>query len=227
MLRRALFQIHLWLGIGIGLYVLVISLSGSAIVFRRELDRMVCPGPVVMAPSGELVRSATCEPAWVTWIAELHDHLGGGRTGLLVNGVGAVLVTLMCLSGAVIWWPRRGRWWRSMSVRRGVGVNRFIRELHSMLGFWLLLLILLWAVTGIYFAFPAAFSAVSDDLMASVVRLHFGRAFGLFVKVSWAVLGLIPCALFITGVWMWWRRVQLTAAPARRDDRSPCDSCRA
>ncbi|HZI51316.1 MAG TPA: PepSY domain-containing protein, partial [Terriglobia bacterium] len=38
-LRRALFQIHLWSGIGIGLYVLVISISGSVVVFRQDVFR--------------------------------------------------------------------------------------------------------------------------------------------------------------------------------------------
>ena len=32
--RRALFQVHLWLGIGFGLYVLVISVSGSALLLK-------------------------------------------------------------------------------------------------------------------------------------------------------------------------------------------------
>jgi uncharacterized iron-regulated membrane protein len=36
-LRRALFQIHLWTGIGIGLYIVFISVTGSAVVFRRDL----------------------------------------------------------------------------------------------------------------------------------------------------------------------------------------------
>ena len=35
--RKALFQVHLWTGIALGLYVFVISVSGSAIVFRNEL----------------------------------------------------------------------------------------------------------------------------------------------------------------------------------------------
>ncbi len=35
--RKALFQIHLWTGVGVGLYVLLISISGSAIVFRNEI----------------------------------------------------------------------------------------------------------------------------------------------------------------------------------------------
>lgn len=37
--RRALFQVHLWLGIAIGLYILVISVSGSAIVLRPQFSQ--------------------------------------------------------------------------------------------------------------------------------------------------------------------------------------------
>jgi uncharacterized iron-regulated membrane protein len=50
-LRKALFQVHLWTGIGLGLYVVLMSVSGSAVVFRRELGRTlgreprVAPGP--------------------------------------------------------------------------------------------------------------------------------------------------------------------------------------
>jgi uncharacterized iron-regulated membrane protein len=37
-LRRAFFQIHLWTGIGLGLYVVMLSITGSALVYRTELD---------------------------------------------------------------------------------------------------------------------------------------------------------------------------------------------
>ena len=43
LLRKACFQIHLWIGLAIGLYVVVLSLTGSAIVFRRELDAAFGP----------------------------------------------------------------------------------------------------------------------------------------------------------------------------------------
>jgi uncharacterized iron-regulated membrane protein len=36
-LRRALFQVHLWVGIVTGLYIVLISVTGSAVVFRRDL----------------------------------------------------------------------------------------------------------------------------------------------------------------------------------------------
>lgn len=41
--RRVLYLNHLWVGIATGLYILMISLSGSAVVFRRELTRWLMP----------------------------------------------------------------------------------------------------------------------------------------------------------------------------------------
>jgi len=192
MMRRALFQIHLWTGLASGLYILAICLSGSAIIFRLEMNRAFCP--------------ARCEPAFVSGLAEFHDHLLAGRTGLLVNGIGAMIVALMLITGLVLWWPRRGQWLRSITVHTRVSGRLFIRELHNVLGFWLLTFIVIWVMTGLYFAFPDAFSAVSDDVVAPLVRLHFGRAFGLVVKILWAVLALGPCVLVITGALMWWHR---------------------
>jgi len=39
-LRRALFQVHLWIGLALGLYLVMLSLTGSALVYRNELDAM-------------------------------------------------------------------------------------------------------------------------------------------------------------------------------------------
>src|SRR5207302_5474159 len=47
--RKALFQIHLWTGIGACLYVFLISVTGSAVVFRIELDRALAPTKYVAA----------------------------------------------------------------------------------------------------------------------------------------------------------------------------------
>lgn len=52
-LRKAFFQLHLWTGIGLGLYVLLISVSGSAIVFRNELYGALFPPPLKVAIAGE------------------------------------------------------------------------------------------------------------------------------------------------------------------------------
>jgi uncharacterized iron-regulated membrane protein len=51
-LRKALFQIHLWTGIGLGLYILLMSVTGSVLIFRRELARSLAREPRVLAGSG-------------------------------------------------------------------------------------------------------------------------------------------------------------------------------
>jgi uncharacterized iron-regulated membrane protein len=213
-LKRALFQVHLWLGIAIGLYVLFITITGSAVVFRREMDRALCPGP------GNTI---ACEPAAVTWLVDLHDNLLADHTGRLVNGVGGILVAVLAIAGLVLWWPGRSNWWRRMSVRRGVGVRRFTLDLHNMVGSWMFLMIFVWALGGIYFAFPEPFNALAESLqqageatassrlvdewLAVLARLHFGRAYGLGIKILWTILGLVPAVLLVTGVLMWWWRV--------------------
>ena len=52
---RPFFRFTSWTGIGIGLYVLLISVSGSAIVYRPELNRKYGRRPVVaIQPGGQM-----------------------------------------------------------------------------------------------------------------------------------------------------------------------------
>src|SRR5437773_11802836 len=50
--RRALFQVHLWSGIAIGLYILMISVTGSVLVYRNELYRAATPRPIISTSTG-------------------------------------------------------------------------------------------------------------------------------------------------------------------------------
>jgi uncharacterized iron-regulated membrane protein len=66
--RKAIFQIHLWTGIGLGIYILLISVSGSAIVFRNELYKSLWPGPKLVAMSGpRLSRDALKQAVRAEW----------------------------------------------------------------------------------------------------------------------------------------------------------------
>ena len=127
-LRGALYQVHLWIGLATGLYVLVISLSGSAVVFRRELTRWLLPDGSV-PESGYPLALAVLE-----WLVDLHDNLLAGAVGRDINGLGPILVTVMVLTGAVIWWPGRGRWRRSLVVVPPSKTRRFSWHLHSAIG---------------------------------------------------------------------------------------------
>src|SRR5712671_6050492 len=51
-LRKATFQLHMWSGIGVGLYVLVVSVTGSIVVYSNELYRAATRDPIVVVQSG-------------------------------------------------------------------------------------------------------------------------------------------------------------------------------
>jgi uncharacterized iron-regulated membrane protein len=103
-------------------------------------------------------------------------------------------------------------------------------DLHSALGFWCFLFVLVWGISGIYFAFPQAFNTafglfdphdkVTDQLLLALSDLHFGR-FGWFTEIVWAMLGLVPAILSITGVFLCCRRmIYKTSSPRDQTPRA-------
>src|SRR6202165_3624737 len=51
-LRKVLFQVHLWSGLILALYVLVMSLTGTVLIYRRELAKALSTQPPVVAGAG-------------------------------------------------------------------------------------------------------------------------------------------------------------------------------
>ena len=192
-LHKALFQIHFWTGVVAGLYLALMSVTGSIIVYRNELSRW----------------------SSIQWLVDLHTNLLLGSTGRMVNGIGGVCLTLLCVTGIVIWWPGMKNWQRSLTVSRGAHFPRMNWDLHSALGFWCFAFVLVWGISGIYFSFPRWFDALDtldptdrfkDQGLYLLSQLHFGR-FGWFTKAVWAVVGLAPAVLAFTGTFICCRRV--------------------
>jgi uncharacterized iron-regulated membrane protein len=278
-LRRALFQVHLWSGLAIGLYIVVLSVTGSALVYRNELDRFFAtPRPVYDATARRLTTdqlrafAEKAYPGWsitrvgdritrrnptieiwierqgekkerlfnpytgadlgpsftagerfVLWLARLHDELLFDRPGRYWNGMLSLVMTVLVITGLVVWWPGSSRWKRSLQIRRSSGWRRFNWDLHSALGFWLFLFMLMWGVSGFYLGVPEPFSTFvdyisdpdaflgerpGDVVLLWLTRLHFGRwREAPVLKAVWAVIGLVPALMFVTGVIMWWNRV--------------------
>jgi uncharacterized iron-regulated membrane protein len=215
-IRRAFMWAHRWLGLIGGVAVVLMGLTGSFIVFYREIDAAL--NPALYAPAApeqrvsltEVMRiAATVDTApiftilapdriWPVWIV-IHAHESGkgrypnlwttmvdpsngkvlGRRDYtnafalavyrlhytlllyewwgqeLVGVVGVALLGLT-LSGLYVWWPRQGRFWRSMSLRKGVSPLRFAVDVHNMLGFWASIALIMISITGIGIVFPDA-----------------------------------------------------------------------
>jgi uncharacterized iron-regulated membrane protein len=204
--RRWLFQVHMYLGLFLGAYFAAIGLTGSALVFRPEVERSIVlrnrapaparssvgpldaawnnvrrqyPGQAIEAFSmnqypgarpGDPYRVRVRSPGRTTfvyvdsstgqvlgsqhpaivWLQDLHFNLFGGRTGLMLNGAGAVLFVVMCVTGLVVWWPGRRNWRRGFTVRwdaRWQGINY---DVHSVLGVAAMALLGVVAAAGVY-----------------------------------------------------------------------------
>ena len=171
----------------------------------------------------------------VSKLLELHDDLLAGSTGRGVNGFGGLLVVVLAFTGIVVWWPGIQTWRRSLIVHRNVGWRRFTWDLHSMMGFWTLGFIVLFGLSGAYLGNPEPFQDLADRLEPPTAAnagirtvdqviywlayLHFGRINGIGIpchgpglcdqttKFIWALAGLAPAAMFVTGALMWWNRV--------------------
>lgn len=76
-LRRAIFQVHLWSGILLAIYSVVIGLTGSALVFREEIERAtqpniyhVAPGPQQITLDEAVRRIQSARPGWSVFAME-------------------------------------------------------------------------------------------------------------------------------------------------------------
>ena len=187
LLRRALFQIHLWVGMVASVYLAYMSVSGSMIVFRNELEVAADPQSVIFRV--------------VEWLVKFHGELLMGDTGRRLNGIGAISLTLLCLTGVVLWWPGIAHWRRSLTVNWRSSFARINWDLHNVLGFWCFLFVMVWGISGTYFSFPQLFNSLGDQILTWLSNLHFGR-FNVLTEALWALLGLVPAVLAFTGMFM-------------------------
>ncbi|MEK6396926.1 MAG: PepSY-associated TM helix domain-containing protein, partial [Terriglobus sp.] len=70
------------------------------------------------------------------------------------NGVGASFLLLLTLSGLVLWWPGIRNWKRGLGIKLNASWKRINYDLHSAIGFWTLLIVSIWSVSSINFAWP-------------------------------------------------------------------------
>jgi len=204
--RKAMFQLHLWSGVILGLYFVVVCLTGSLVVYKKELERWAIPDLIHVTPTGDyqslarmvtLVRSRypdhrlqnaylyfvpgtswsfrflgprgrvqvyvdpyrttilgedSYQGKFLQWVYDLHRDLLLGTPGLRINAWGGWLLTLMCLSGVVVWWPGVGRLRNALTYVRG-GWRRQNYDVHKLVGLWSAVLLAGVAFLGAYWGY--------------------------------------------------------------------------
>ena len=223
-LRKAFFQVHLWAGLLLALYIVAIGISGSILVLKDELmprphlphaafdpdtctpqhllnamdaaskshpkftvSLALCPieaNPFYAitlhtrsaAPAQSAltvyVEAQSCRVAGevdqnVTWLGKVeqfHLDLLLKHHGRQWNGAAAAVLLLLVVTGVVLWWPGARNWRRAFKVNLRRTWKRINWDLHSAIGIWTVFFTLVWAVTGIYFAWDRPFEAIINRI---------------------------------------------------------------
>jgi uncharacterized iron-regulated membrane protein len=200
-MRKAVFWLHLTLGLAAGLVLGMQAVTGGLLAYEPAILELTRPDAnaktwVEIEPAAkelpfrrwQLIRkfgghsaqgqlsdgrllslpSATASPAeppailrFLATTKEIHRWFAAEgplrEKAKLVTGISAAVLIALGLSGLILWWPRTRAAWRTTLAfpHGGSPSKKWWHQLHIAVGFWLLLPILLAAVTGTLLAFPA------------------------------------------------------------------------
>lgn len=224
--RKIFIFVHRWIGLTIGLVILVLGVTGSVIVYWREIDRTLNPelevqpqnGPMISldevlaivkaahpqrpkpwtvempydeyAPyyatysrpeerglkystnlhvavnpyTGEILRSWYWGETPISWLYDVHANLQMGLFGHKVVGAFGVVLLFVSATGLYVWWPIGGFRKRHFLVKTDSGLPRLELDLHRAGGFYSLPMMIIFAVTGYMFVFPAHLGKVVEKV---------------------------------------------------------------
>lgn len=109
---------------------------------------------------GTILPPSVSPMGWQRIMHDLHGNLMvGGRGGRQLVGWVGVVMTLMGITGVVIWWPKAGKWREAFSVKTTGTTRRLLHDLHGAAGIWGLIVFVIVCLTGVVISFPAWFGA--------------------------------------------------------------------
>lgn len=108
-------------------------------------------------------------------MAHIHSHLLAGKFGGWIVLVSTVIFLISCITGLVLWWPKR--WTKktrqdSFTIKWKAKFKRFNYDLHNVYGFYSLLLCFILSLTGIFIFFHSLSEAISKSFGGSEEHLE-------------------------------------------------------
>lgn len=239
--RKLINDIHLWLGLGSGIILFVVCLTGTIYTFRTEIDEYLnkdtyffeaLPAVGLMNADDLVAAVSQSEKAAVTgftipsradryWTFSLKpvqtkkgsgnergkqvlvnpytgEVMGGietgtGRffqtvmklhrwllmeqkTGRIIVGIATIVFTFLLLSGLILWFPKKLRYWKQGFFILFSGKwKRINYDLHNVLGFYSFIVLLVMALTGLCWSFEWYKKGMSKILGAPVLQRGGGK----------------------------------------------------
>ena len=137
----------------------------AAIIFYNKKDHAVSIDPF----TSKIIGKQNLKTDFFSVDLDLHTHLLLGETGSVIVKCNVLIFFIMCISGLILWWPKQRRF-----LRQAVTINfktgswkRTNWDLHRVLGFYAILVLLIISSTGIFFVYDSA-----KGLVAFVTNQH-------------------------------------------------------
>jgi uncharacterized iron-regulated membrane protein len=131
----------------------------AAIIFNSKKDKAISFNPY----TAKIIDIQNINRDFFSVVEEIHTHLLLGDVGSIIIKCNVLIFFIMCISGLILWWPKQKRFFK-----KAVTINFRTKnwkllnwELHNVLGFYVLLILVIISLTGIFFAYDSAKSTVA------------------------------------------------------------------
>ena len=222
-MRKFCQNLHKWISLPLGILFSVVCLSGAILVFEQEVLQMLNPQVDLStlrkhAPERKELRGYAFFQTTLRvhrWLLDAPQQKGQRSLGKEVVGYTTLAMTVVLISGIIIWWPRNRKVLRNrLALSTKKGARRFWYDSHVSLGFYVTIGLLVMCLTGLVWSFPwwrEWFWNIFDFIPAEerkrfLYTLHTGAWGGLTTKVLYFLFTLIGATLPLTGYYLWWKR---------------------
>lgn len=131
----------------------------AAIIFYSKKDIAISINPY----NARIIGVQDLETDFFTVILALHTHLLLGDFGAVIIKANVLIFFIMCVSGLILWWPKQARFFKQATTINLKTKNwkRLNWDLHSVLGFYALIILLLISLTGMFFVYDTVKNTVA------------------------------------------------------------------
>jgi uncharacterized iron-regulated membrane protein len=128
--------------------------ADAAIIYHTKTEKAISVNPYTLQVIG--IRNLKTD--FFDWIVELHMNLHMGNAGSEIVKWNVLIFFVLCVSGLIVWWPKQKRFFKQATRINFKTKNRkrLNWDLHSVLGFYALLVLLIISLTGIFWVFDWA-----------------------------------------------------------------------
>lgn len=107
------------------------------------------------------VRKKTAD--FFTVVQEIHTKLYLGDVGAAIIKANVLVFFVLCLSGLILWWPKKWKYFKKSTTVNFKTKNKklLVWNIHSVLGFYALIILVIIAFTGMFMAYDSVKQATS------------------------------------------------------------------